>query len=77
MGWKKAATSVEVHWIPDVHREMMHGTNALGFARTLQSCIDRANISERASIVVFDNAPGPVQPTTADPASLALDSAAR
>jgi amino acid adenylation domain-containing protein len=42
MGWKPLADSVEIHWMPDIHFEMMHGPNALGFARTLQGCIDRA-----------------------------------
>jgi thioesterase domain-containing protein len=42
MGWTTTATAVEVHWMPDVHREMMHGANAPGFAQTLQSCLDRA-----------------------------------
>jgi len=42
MGWTTTATAVEVHWMPDVHREMMHGANAPGFAQNLQSCLDRA-----------------------------------
>jgi len=46
MGWQAFVNGqVEVHWMPDVHREMMHGANARGFARTLQRCIDSANTS--------------------------------
>ncbi len=48
MGWNSSAAAVEVHWMPDVHREMMHGTNARGFADTLQACIDRARALEEA-----------------------------
>jgi amino acid adenylation domain-containing protein len=50
MGWNNSAAEVEVHWMPDVHREMMHGPNALGFAQTLQACIDRARAVEEADI---------------------------
>jgi thioesterase domain-containing protein len=43
MGWDDlAAGGVEVHWMPDWHREMMHGANAPGFARKLQECLERA-----------------------------------
>ncbi len=46
MGWNNSASTVEVHWMPDVHREMMHGPNARGFAEKLQACIDRARANE-------------------------------
>lgn len=36
---------VDVHWMPEVHHEMMHGANARGFARVLQQCLDRARRS--------------------------------
>lgn len=46
MGWSRYAAAVDVHWMPDIHREMMHGPNAPGFARELQACIDRARAEE-------------------------------
>lgn len=46
MGWAATASTVEVHWMPDIHREMMHGPNARGFAQKLQECIDRARALE-------------------------------
>jgi hypothetical protein len=43
MCWEALAErGVDVHWMPDVHHEMMHGPNARGFARVLQECLDRA-----------------------------------
>jgi thioesterase domain-containing protein/acyl carrier protein len=42
MGWNRTAGTVEVHWMPDIHHEMMHGVNAPGFAHRLQACMDRA-----------------------------------
>ena len=48
MGWRTCAVEVEVHWMPDVHREMMHGQNARGFANKLQECLDRATAREIA-----------------------------
>jgi amino acid adenylation domain-containing protein len=58
MCWEALAErGVEVHWMPDVHHEMMHGANARGFARLLQECLDRArktleieNGAERSSV---------------------------
>jgi hypothetical protein len=47
MNWNRtAAGETEVHWMPGWHGNMMHEANALGFARTLQDCIDRAARSE-------------------------------
>jgi len=58
MGWDRTASAVEVHWMPDVHREMMHGANASGFAATLQACIDRAQTpSESLPVAVVPNSP--------------------
>ena len=43
MCWEALAErGVDVHWMPDVHHEMMHGANARGFAQVLQECLDRA-----------------------------------
>jgi amino acid adenylation domain-containing protein len=42
MCWRALAAAVEVHWMPDIHFEMMHGSNAFKFARTLQECVNRA-----------------------------------
>jgi thioesterase domain-containing protein len=50
MGWQNSAAAVEVHWMPDVHREMMHGVNAPGFAQTLQACLDKGRIFEGSSV---------------------------
>jgi amino acid adenylation domain-containing protein len=49
-----AAGGVELHWMPDTHREMMHGTNAYGFARLLQDCIDRAQRHPACSTLLRD-----------------------
>lgn len=46
MGWRTWAADVVIHWMPDIHREMMHGPNARGFADKLQECLDRANALE-------------------------------
>ena len=46
MGWRNWAADVVIHWMPDIHREMMHGPNARGFAKQLQECLDRANALE-------------------------------
>jgi amino acid adenylation domain-containing protein len=43
MGWRAVAGSVEVHWMPDMHHEMMHSANSRGFARLLQECLVRAS----------------------------------
>jgi thioesterase domain-containing protein len=46
MNWNHtAAAGTEVHWMPGWHGNMMHDHNALGFARRLQDCIDRAGRS--------------------------------
>ncbi len=43
MCWDRLAErGVDVHWMPDVHHEMMHGANARGFASVLQECLDLA-----------------------------------
>jgi hypothetical protein len=43
MNWNlTAASGTEVHWMPGWHGNMMHDAHALGFARKLQDCIDRA-----------------------------------
>lgn len=43
MSWSGLVSGgVDVHWMPGLHREMMHGANARGFARKLQECIERA-----------------------------------
>jgi len=77
MGWRRAATAVELHWMPDVHREMMHGANASGFAQTLQACIDRTTVAQRVPVTASDIAAEPVQVAAADRAGLALDTVAR
>jgi amino acid adenylation domain-containing protein len=47
MNWNRtAAGGTEVHWMPGWHGNMMHDAQALGFARKLQECIDRAARSE-------------------------------
>jgi amino acid adenylation domain-containing protein len=48
MGWRTWATDVAIHWMPDTHREMMHGPNARGFAEKLQACLNRAHALEAA-----------------------------
>jgi thioesterase domain-containing protein len=50
MSWKRTATAVDVHWLPDFHREMMHGVNAAGFAQTLQACMEQARVAEKHNI---------------------------
>ena len=59
MGWKTTATAVEVHWMPDFHREMMHGVNAAGFAQTLQSCLDRARAVAEPNLPAMEPRPTP------------------
>lgn len=45
MGWDELATGgVEVHMMPDVHREMMHAENAPGFSNELGGCLIRAQM---------------------------------
>jgi amino acid adenylation domain-containing protein len=60
MCWEALAErGVDVHWMPDVHHEMMHGANARGFARILQECLDRARRSLEIGSAA-DDSNGPI-----------------
>jgi hypothetical protein len=58
-GWTTTATAVEVHSMPDFHREMMHGVNAAGFAQTLQSCLDGARAGGAQNLPAVEPRPTP------------------
>ena len=63
MGWKRTATAVEVHWMPDFHREMMHGVNAPGFAQALQACLDQARAADTSRVGTMEPRLAPVLDT--------------
>jgi amino acid adenylation domain-containing protein len=58
---------VDVHWMPDVHHEMMHGANARGFARVLQECLDSARRNLEIGSAAERSAPGKMDEPLIEP----------